>query len=121
MDAIPFMRDAFSIERILEIEPGFLTEEHQHEHDDRIVSLSLVSDRPLKPNRFVSWIQDVTLRFFVDEDVRRRTKLESIVAITDAKYLLEQIDRAPEAREHLAFADLVLLNKVDLVDASVSR
>ncbi len=59
-------RDAFNLERILEIEPGFLMEEHEHEHDDRISSLSLVADRPLKPNRFVSWIQDVTQRYGTD-------------------------------------------------------
>jgi G3E family GTPase len=56
-------RDAFNLERILEVEPGFLTEEHVHEHDNRIRSLSLVADRPVKPNRFVSWIQDVTQRY----------------------------------------------------------
>ena len=59
-------RDAFSLERILEVEPGFLTEEHVHEHDDRIRSLSLVADRPMKPNRFVSWIQDVTQHYGTD-------------------------------------------------------
>jgi G3E family GTPase len=53
-------RDAFNLERILEVEPGFLTEEHGHGHDEGIGSLSLVADRPMKPNRFVSWIQDVT-------------------------------------------------------------
>ncbi len=55
-------RDAFNLERILEVEPGFLTEEHDH----RIGSLSLVADRPMKPNRFVSWIQDVTQRHGTD-------------------------------------------------------
>jgi G3E family GTPase len=59
-------RDAFNLDRILEVEPGFLTEEHAHEHDDGIGSLSLVSDRPMKPDRFVSWIQDVTLRYGAD-------------------------------------------------------
>jgi len=59
-------RDAFNLERILEVEPGFLTEEHEHEHDDGISSLSLVADRPMKPNRFMSWIQDVTQRFGPD-------------------------------------------------------
>jgi G3E family GTPase len=58
-------RDAFNLERILEVEPGFLTEEHEHEHDG-IGSLSLVADRPMKPNRFVSWIQDVTQRYGTD-------------------------------------------------------
>jgi G3E family GTPase len=59
-------RDAFNLERILEVEPGFLDQEHEHEHDDSIGSLSLVTDRPMKPNRFVSWIQDVTLRYGTD-------------------------------------------------------
>jgi G3E family GTPase len=59
-------RDAFNLERILEVEPGFLTEEHDHEHDERIGSLSLVADRPMKPNRFVPWIQDVAQRYGTD-------------------------------------------------------
>jgi G3E family GTPase len=59
-------RHAFSLERILELEPEFLTQDHAHEHDEKISSLSLVADRPLKPNRFVSWIQDVTQRYGTD-------------------------------------------------------
>jgi G3E family GTPase len=59
-------RDAFNLQHILEVEPGFLTEEHDHKHDDRIGSLSLVADRPMNPNRFVSWIQDVTQRYGTD-------------------------------------------------------
>ncbi|QOZ24047.1 GTP-binding protein [Bradyrhizobium sp. CCBAU 51753] len=58
----------------------------------------------------------VAQTFFVDEDVRRKTKLDAIVTVADAKHLLDQIDRTPEAQEQLAFADVVLLNKVDLVD-----
>jgi G3E family GTPase len=59
-------RDAFNLDRILEIEPGFLTEEHDHEHDDKIASLSLVADRPMNPAKFVPWIQDVTQRYGTD-------------------------------------------------------
>jgi G3E family GTPase len=57
----------------------------------------------------------VAQTFFVDEDLRRKTKLDAIVAVADAKHLLGEIDRAPEAQEQIAFADVVLLNKTDLV------
>jgi G3E family GTPase len=59
-------RDAFNLERILEVEPGFLREEHEHEHDDGIGSISLIADRPMNPSRFVSWIQNVTQRYGTD-------------------------------------------------------
>jgi G3E family GTPase len=59
-------RYAFNLDRILEIEPGFLTEEHAHEHDAEITSLSLTADRPLDPERFIPWIQSVTQNFGAD-------------------------------------------------------
>src|ERR1700731_2443293 len=58
----------------------------------------------------------VAQTFFVDEDVRRKTKLDAIVTVADAKHLLQEIERAPELQEQLAFADVVLLNKTDLVN-----
>jgi G3E family GTPase len=57
----------------------------------------------------------VAQTFFVDEDVRRRTKLDAIVTVVDAKHLLRELETAPEAQEQIAFADIVLLNKTDLV------
>jgi G3E family GTPase len=52
--------DAFSLDRILEMEPHFLDEEHHHEHDDHVTSFSLVTNRPLDPDRFFPWIREVT-------------------------------------------------------------
>jgi G3E family GTPase len=58
----------------------------------------------------------VAQTFFVDEDVRRNTKLDAIVTVVDAKHLVGQLDGAPEAQEQIAFADIVILNKTDLVE-----
>ncbi len=58
----------------------------------------------------------VAQTFFVDDDVRRDTKLDAIVTVVDARHIGLELDRAPEAQEQIAFADIVLLNKTDLVD-----
>ena len=59
-------RGAFSLDRILEVEPDFLDGDHAHEHDDEVTSLSLTSDHPMDPTLFFPWIQDMTQRFGVD-------------------------------------------------------
>lgn len=57
----------------------------------------------------------VAQTFLVDEDVRKKTKLDAIVTVVDAKHLLGEIESAHEAQEQIAFADVVLINKTDLV------
>ena len=59
----------------------------------------------------------VAQTFFVDEEVRRRTKLDAIVTVVDAHHCLQEIDRAHEVKEQIAFADIILANKSDLVPA----
>lgn len=71
-------KDAFDLNRVLEFEPGFLSEGHEHEHDNRIASLSLTSDRPMLPDRFVRWIEDVTQRFGTDI-----LRMKGIIAMQD--------------------------------------
>jgi G3E family GTPase len=53
-------RDAFSLDRILEVEPDFLDGFHDHEHDDTVSSLSLVAEKSLDPDKFIPWIQEIT-------------------------------------------------------------
>lgn len=59
----------------------------------------------------------VVQTFFVDQDVASRTKLDAIVTVADAVHLDEQLGAHHEAEEQVAFADVVLLNKTDLVEA----
>ncbi|MGL4404741.1 MAG: CobW family GTP-binding protein, partial [Notoacmeibacter sp.] len=57
----------------------------------------------------------VAQTFFMDDDVRAKTKLDAVVAVADAKHLPLRLKDSKEAAEQLAFADVVLLNKTDLV------
>ena len=47
--------DAFSLKRVLDVEPDFLTSDHDHEHDDDVTSLSFVTDTPLDMEKFQDW------------------------------------------------------------------
>ncbi|MBI1250217.1 MAG: GTP-binding protein [Alphaproteobacteria bacterium] len=60
----------------------------------------------------------VAQTFFVDADVREKTKLDAIVTVVDAKHAPTQLAESAEAQEQVAFADILLLNKTDLVDAA---
>ncbi|HEY1559351.1 MAG TPA: GTP-binding protein [Caulobacteraceae bacterium] len=57
----------------------------------------------------------VAQTFFVDDDVRTRTKLDSVTTVVDAKHVMATLDDSREAREQIAFADQIVLNKTDLV------
>ncbi len=58
----------------------------------------------------------VAQTFFMDEDVAARTRLDSVTTLVDAKHVMQRLDDSHEAREQVAFADQILLNKTDLVD-----
>ena len=56
----------------------------------------------------------VAQTFFVDEDVKARTRLDSVTTLVDARHIMARLDDSREARAQVAFADRIILNKVDL-------
>ncbi|MEO1593057.1 MAG: GTP-binding protein [Cyanobacteria bacterium J06632_22] len=52
--------------------------------------------------------------FFVDEDIQSQLLLDAVVTVVDAKHIQQHWD-SDEAQEQIAFADVILLNKIDLV------
>jgi len=57
----------------------------------------------------------VAQTFFVDEDVKAKTVLDSVTTVVDAKHILLRLSDSHEALEQIAFADQIVLNKTDLV------
>ena len=64
----------------------------------------------------------VAQTFFVDDKVVERYKLDGIITVVDAKHIIRHLDDEKpedvenESVEQLAFADRIMLNKIDLVN-----
>ncbi len=63
----------------------------------------------------------VAQTFFVDDAVGEKTKLDAVVTVADAKWLKDRLKDAPEVKNQIAFADVILINKTDLVEEADLR
>jgi G3E family GTPase len=57
----------------------------------------------------------VAQTFFMDEEIREAFALDGIVTLVDARHFGQQLGRSQECGEQVAFADVIVLNKTDLV------
>ncbi|HEY0802999.1 MAG TPA: GTP-binding protein [Steroidobacteraceae bacterium] len=60
----------------------------------------------------------VAQTFFVDDAVRQEFALDGIVTMVDARHVDQQLKDSEETRTQIAFADVIVLNKTDLVSVA---
>ncbi len=84
---------------------------------NQLVESGLAFDRIVIETSGLADPAPVIQSFVLDEVLRARFALDAIVTVVDARHLPDQLEH-DEAREQIAFADVILVNKIDLEPAS---
>ena len=80
--------EAFELERALSLDPGFLADDHDHDHDDAVGSLALVEERPMDLDKLGSWLSDL-----VAERGPDLFRMKGIIQLAgkDARYVFQSV------------------------------
>ncbi|HVR86960.1 MAG TPA: GTP-binding protein, partial [Planctomycetota bacterium] len=85
--------------------------------------IKTLNDLLRRPDRFDAILIETTgvadpspviQSFFVDEDLKSKVRLDAVITLVDARHIWQHLDLNHEAREQIAYGDVVLLNKTDL-------
>jgi len=60
----------------------------------------------------------VASTFFVSDEVKKSVRLDSFISLIDAVNIDTNLEQSNEAQEQVAFSDIILINKIDLIDSA---